>query len=59
MRMSIVARVCAAVVLVGVADMADGFDRQGDDPFASRSEVIAPHGMAATSQPLATQIALD
>ena len=59
MRMSIVARVCAAVVLVGVTDMADGFDRQGDDPFASRSEVIAPHGMAATSQPLATQIALD
>ena len=59
MRMSIVARVCAAVVLVGVADMADGFDRQGDDPFASRSEVIAPHGLAATSQPLATQIALD
>ena len=59
MRMSIVARVCAAVVLVGVTDMADGFDRQSDDPFASRSEVIAPHGMAATSQPLATQIALD
>jgi len=57
--MSIVARVCAAVVLVGVTDMADGFDRQSDDPFASRSEVIAPHGMAATSQPLATQIALD
>ena len=27
--------------------------------FASRSEVIATHGMAATSQPLATQIALD
>ena len=26
---------------------------------ASRSEVIAPHGMAATSQPLATQVALD
>ena len=26
---------------------------------ASRSEVIAPHAMAATSQPLATQIALD
>ena len=29
------------------------------EPFASRSEVIARHGMAATSQPLATQIALD
>ncbi len=27
--------------------------------FATRSEVIAPNGMAATSQPLATQIALD
>jgi gamma-glutamyltranspeptidase/glutathione hydrolase len=27
--------------------------------FASRSEVIAQHGMAATSHPLATQIALD
>ena len=28
-------------------------------PFATRSEVIAPHAMAATSQPLATQVALD
>ena len=27
--------------------------------FATRSEVIAKHGMAATSQPLATQVALD
>lgn len=27
--------------------------------FVTRSEVIAPHAMAATSQPLATQIALD
>jgi gamma-glutamyltranspeptidase/glutathione hydrolase len=27
--------------------------------FATRSEVIAPHGMAATSQPLATQVAID
>ncbi|MBX7169430.1 MAG: gamma-glutamyltransferase [Pyrinomonadaceae bacterium] len=27
--------------------------------FATRSEVIAPNGMAATSQPLATQVALD
>ena len=38
---------------------AQGFDRPVGKPFASRSEVIAPHGMAATSQPLATQIALD
>lgn len=28
-------------------------------PYATRSEVIAQHGMAATSQPLATQVALD
>ena len=36
-----------------------GYDRVAGRAFASRSEVIAPHGMAATSQPLATQIALD
>jgi gamma-glutamyltranspeptidase/glutathione hydrolase len=34
-------------------------DRLTGDPVATRSEVIALHGMAATSQPLATQIALD
>lgn len=34
-------------------------DRLTDAPFATRSEVIAPKAMAATSQPLATQIALD
>jgi gamma-glutamyltranspeptidase / glutathione hydrolase len=27
--------------------------------FATRSEVIAGHGMAATAQPLATEIAVD
>jgi gamma-glutamyltranspeptidase/glutathione hydrolase len=34
-------------------------DRQVGLPFATRSEVIARHGMAATSQPLATHIAID
>jgi len=34
-------------------------DRVNSRSFATRSEVIATHGMAATSQPLATQIALD
>ena len=34
-------------------------DRITDKTFATRSEVIAQHGMAATSQPLATQVALD
>ena len=41
-----------------VAPLSAG-DRITGQPFATRSEVIAPHAMAATSQPLATQIALD
>ena len=36
-----------------------GQDRITGQTFATRSEVIAQHGMAATSQPLATQVALD
>ncbi|WP_028113243.1 gamma-glutamyltransferase [Ferrimonas kyonanensis] len=36
-----------------------GFDRVTGHHFASRSEVLAQNGMAATSQPLATQVALD
>jgi gamma-glutamyltranspeptidase/glutathione hydrolase len=42
-----------------MADTEPGYDRTTGRSFASRSEIIAPHGMAATSQPLATQIALD
>jgi gamma-glutamyltranspeptidase/glutathione hydrolase len=42
-----------------VADSKPGYDRNSGLPFASRSEVIAQHGMAATSHPLTTQIALD
>ncbi|KAB7769034.1 gamma-glutamyltransferase [Xanthomonas sp. LMG 12462] len=38
---------------------AQAADRITGQPFATRSEVIAPHAMAATSQPLATQIALE
>ena len=34
-------------------------DRITGRPFATRSEVIARHGMAATSQPLATQAAVE
>jgi gamma-glutamyltranspeptidase / glutathione hydrolase len=34
-------------------------DRITGAEFATRSEVIAPHAMAATSHPLATQIALE
>ncbi len=46
-----------ATVLAPVA--AFGGDRITGRAFATRSEVFAQHGMAATSQPLVTQIALD
>lgn len=36
-----------------------GMDRITGQTFATRSEAIAANGMAATSQPLATQVALD
>ena len=50
----------ATLLLAAMASVtAAGYDRVTGQPFASRSEVIAPHGMAATSQPLATQVALD
>ena len=38
---------------------AGGGDRLTGTPFATRSPVIAPNGIAATSQPLASQIAVD
>jgi gamma-glutamyltranspeptidase/glutathione hydrolase len=38
---------------------AQAADRITGKPFATRSEVIAAHGMVATSHPLATQIGLD
>ena len=39
--------------------LAQAQDRITGRSFATRSEVIARNGMAATSQPLATQAALD
>lgn len=39
--------------------MAAQIDRVTGRSFATRSEVIAQHGMVCTSQPLATQIGLD
>ena len=49
------------ILFIGDDGMAadPGYDRVTGRPHASRSEVIAPRGMAATSQPLATQVALD
>ncbi|MDG2126173.1 MAG: gamma-glutamyltransferase, partial [Verrucomicrobiales bacterium] len=46
-------------VVVGLGVSAMAADRITGRDFATRSEVIAQHGMAATSQPLATQVALD
>lgn len=46
-----------ASVLLSIISMAQ--DRITGKLFATRSEVIAQHGMACTSQPLATQAALD
>ncbi len=49
-------------LMSGSSVLAEGiaaYDRVTGMPHASRSEVIAPHGMAATSQPLATQVAID
>ena len=46
-------------ILAIIALPINAYDRVTGEPFASRSEVLAQHGMAATSQPLATQAALD
>ena len=43
--------------LIGMSS--HGFDRVTGEDFTSRSEVIAVHGMVASSHPLATQIGLE
>jgi len=43
--------------LIGMSS--HGFDRVTGEDFTSRSEVIAAHGMVASSHPLATQIGLE
>ena len=47
------------LILLTFSFVTHAYDRLTGAPFASRSEVIAQQGMAATSQPLATQVALD
>lgn len=46
-------------VLVLLSAPAQAADRVTGETFALRSPVLAPQAMAATSQPLATQVALD
>lgn len=47
------------LLLLCVTSAPHAADRITGSPFATRSEVIALHGMAATSHPLATNAALD
>lgn len=52
-------RTCVSLAIATMALPASGADRITGLPFATRSEVFATTAMAATSHPLATQIALD
>ena len=58
-RRRFAAVICAAITTLTLCTPLYAMDRVTGKPFATRSEVIAAHGMAATSHPLATQIALD
>ena len=57
-RLAITTVLLAAGGLAAVTDSSAQQRRIGL-PFATRSEVLAPHAMAATSQPLATTAALE
>jgi gamma-glutamyltranspeptidase / glutathione hydrolase len=52
-------RFVIAFAALAAAVAAHGADRITGKPFATRSEVLATHGMVATSVPLATQVGLD
>lgn len=52
-------RIAVIVLTAFVTCAAHAGDRITGKPFATRSEVIAQHGIVATSHPLATQIGLD
>ena len=57
MKPFLVSLTCAATLCVST--MAATADRITGHHFATRSEAMAPNAMAATSQPLATPVALD
>jgi len=52
-------RTISLILLIGFYLNLQAQDRITGKTFATRSEVIAQHGMAATSHPLATQAAID
>lgn len=52
--------VLIALLMVSLASSANGAERHTPSPYRSgRSVVIAPHGMVATSHPLAAQVGLE
>jgi gamma-glutamyltranspeptidase/glutathione hydrolase len=55
----IVKRILFSILIISFTALSFSQDRITGRDFATRSEVIAQNGMAATSQPLATQVALD
>lgn len=59
MQSTFVVIVAVAIVVLPVQSAVRGGDRVTGRSFTTRSEVIAQHGMAATSHPLATQVAID
>lgn len=58
-RLNIIASAALAFACAASTLPAAASDRITGHHFATRSEAMAPNAMAATSQPLATQVALD
>lgn len=58
-RFSLTTAIVALAGTLSLVSSVNAYDRVNGEGFASRSPVLATRGMAATSQPLATQVALD
>jgi gamma-glutamyltranspeptidase/glutathione hydrolase len=52
-------RVCVTLIVLTVHHSFAQIDRITGKPFATRSEVLARHGMVCTSVPAATQVGID
>jgi gamma-glutamyltranspeptidase/glutathione hydrolase len=52
-------KIFTVLLLISLVSQLSAQDRLTGKAFTSRSEILARNGMAATSQPLATQVALD
>jgi gamma-glutamyltranspeptidase / glutathione hydrolase len=58
-KWNFIGMIVMAVLYANNSSAAGNGDRYVGAPFATRAPVIAQHGMAATMQPLASEIALD